>query len=260
MSNFRTILYSVQQHCCTITLNRPEKGNALHFVMIRELKEALQLAEADTTIRVVVVNAAGNTFCAGQDMEYLSKLQGYGFDENLQDSVYLLELFTKLYKYNKLVISVVQGAAIGSGATLASLADYTIATPNAYFQFSSVKYGYVPALDMIFLPIKIGEAKSRELLLIADPIPAEEAQKIGLISKVTEPENLNTVVQNLVTKISTENSMGAIEFTKRMLADLHGMTFSEASVFAAKINAHTRTTAEAKQGMNDFLNKRKPSW
>ena len=260
MSHFRNILYSIQQQCCVITLNRPEKKNALHYAMVRELKEALQLAETDAAARVVLIQAAGDVFSAGQDMEYLNKLQNYGFEENFQDSIHFLELFTKLRKYNKLVVAVVCGAAVGAGATLAALADISVATPNAQVFFPAVKYGYIPALDMVFLQQKVGESKARELLLLGEPIAAAEAQKMGLFNHVVETETIDAFVQTRIQKVCLENSTGAIEFTKRMLADLSTMTFPDALAFVAKMSAHTRITAEAKQGMTFFLKKEKPNW
>lgn len=260
MNHFKNITYSVRQRCCIITLSRPEKKNALHYTMVRELKEALQAAETDPEVRAVLIQAAGDVFSAGLDMEYLSKLQDYGFEENFQDSVHFLELFTKLHKYNKLVIALVQGKAIGAGATLVALADFSLAYPAAQISFPAVKYGYIPALDMVFLSRKIGEAKTRELLLLGEPMPAVEAQKIGLFSHVLEPEAAEPFMQTLLEKVCSENSIGAIEFTKRMLADLAAMPFQETLAFVAKMNAHTRTTAEARQGIDFFQNKKKPTW
>ena len=155
----------LQRKSWFITLNRPEKRNALNSQFVSELKEAFTHAEKDTGCKVIILNAKGDTFCAGADLAYLQELQSNSFDENLADSTHLMELFQQIYTLSKVVIAQVEGHAIAGGCGLASVCDLAIATTESKFGYSEVKIGFIPAIVSVFLIKQIGVAKSKELLM-----------------------------------------------------------------------------------------------
>jgi methylglutaconyl-CoA hydratase len=169
------VLYSVADQTASITLNRPEKRNALSPELVTELKNAFNKAEQDAAVKVVVLKANGESFCAGADLGYLQQLQNFSFEENLADSNHLKEFFLKIYTLNKVVIAQVQGHALAGGCGLAAVCDFTFAVPEAKFGYTEVRIGFIPALVSVFLIRKLGEQKARHLLLTGEIIKAEAA-------------------------------------------------------------------------------------
>src|SRR5689334_2261149 len=163
-----------------ITLNRPEKRNALSYELIAELKEAFARAEADERAKVLVLKANGEAFCSGADLAYLQKLQGFSFEENIADSNHLKELFHQIYTLKKVVIAQVNGHALAGGCGLATVCDFSFAVPEAKFGYTEVKIGFIPAIVMVFLLRKIGEARSKQLLLSGELITADDAMRLSL--------------------------------------------------------------------------------
>jgi len=155
------ITYHCEERIGTITINRPEKRNALNFEIVQELKIALEMAANDADCKVIVLRAEGKAFCAGADLEYIQTLQNNTFEENLQDSGHLRELFQQIYLHEKVIIAQIQGHALAGGCGLASVCDFSFAVPEAKFGYTEVKIGFVPAIVMVFLIRKIGEAKAR---------------------------------------------------------------------------------------------------
>jgi methylglutaconyl-CoA hydratase len=154
------VLYSVANQTAYLTLNRPEKRNALSPEIITELKNAFDKAEQDASVKVVVLKANGESFCAGADLNYLQQLQNFSYEENLADSQHLKELFLKIYTLKKVVIAQVQGHALAGGCGLATVCDFTFAVPEAKFGYTEVRIGFIPALVAVFLIRKIGEQKA----------------------------------------------------------------------------------------------------
>jgi methylglutaconyl-CoA hydratase len=159
MSNL--VQYEVKDRVGYITLNRPEKRNALSYEMVSEIKLAFMNAEADKECKVIVIKGSGEAFCAGADLAYLQKLQTNTFDENLADSRHLMELFQFIYHSKKVVISQINGPALAGGCGLASVCDFSFATPESTFGYTEVKIGFVPAIVMVFLVRKVAEKNAR---------------------------------------------------------------------------------------------------
>jgi methylglutaconyl-CoA hydratase len=243
-----------------ITLNRPEKRNALSFEMVSELKKAFKKAEEDVEAKVIVLQASGESFCAGADLAYLQQLQTNTLQQNHEDSSHLKELFFQIYTLPKVVIASVQGHALAGGCGLASVCDFSIAVPGAKFGYTEVKIGFIPAIVMYFLVKKIGEGKARELLLSGDLITAEQATQIGLINQVVEAEKLQEHVSKLAQQLITQNSAQAMATTKKMLATISGSDVNSALAYAAAMNAEARATTDCKKGIAAFLAKEKISW
>lgn len=255
------VLYEVRNRIAYITLNRPDKRNALNHEMVNALTDAFKTAEKDEHAKVVVLCANGDAFCAGADLEYLQQLQKFSKEENLQDSTKLMELFKTIYTLRKVVIAQVNGHAIAGGCGLVSVCDFAFSVASANFGYSEVKIGFVPAIVMNFLVKKIGEAKAKEMLLTGLFISAAEAMQLHLITKSIDDEStLSEVVNAFAHKLCTINSGSAMELTKKLFIESDGKSLQENLTYAAEINAYARTTEDCKSGISAFLNKQKLEW
>jgi methylglutaconyl-CoA hydratase len=246
---------------CTVTLNRPEKRNALDDTTIAELRQALSAAERADEVRVVVLTGSGSAFCAGVDMEYLSKLSTYGFEENKEDSLSLMRLFSQIYTLRKPVIAKVRGPAIAGGCGLVTVCDFALAAEEtARFSYSEVHIGFLPAIVMVFLIKRIGEGKTRELILTGKLIDAKEAEKIGLITKSLPDQMLDDAVDSLAQELSDKNSPASMARAKEMFSKLDGLNLIDALDYAANMNALARMTEDFKKGLKGFLEKNPTQW
>lgn len=254
------IIYSVKDRVGYITLNRPEKRNALSHELVKDLKEAFSRAEMDASIKVVVLNANGESFCAGADLAYLQQLQKFSYEENLADSKHLKELFLQIYSLKKVVIAQVQGHALAGGCGLATVCDFTFAVPEAKFGYTEVKIGFIPALVAVFLIRKIGEQKARQLLLTGEIIKAQDALSRGLISKVVELKELESSVFDFAQELIRNNSAQSMQLTKQLIADVQSLSLHDALDIAASMNAQSRATEDCKKGIASFLNKLELRW
>jgi methylglutaconyl-CoA hydratase len=242
----------------TITLNRPEKRNAISFDLIDDLLRALEeVAKSDAI--VLIVTGAGKAFCSGMDLENLKSLLGRSPEQNLQDSQTMVQLFRALYEFPKVTIAAVNGPAIAGGTGLALLCDFTLAVPDAKFGYTEVRIGFVPAIVSTFLLRQVGEKQARDLLLTGRIFGAEEAGRLGLISEVVPAENLMSRARQLA-MLLMENSPASLRATKQLLTDhAHGELDPQIDA-AVRENAAIRTTADFREGITSFLEKRKPVW
>jgi methylglutaconyl-CoA hydratase len=252
--------YTVKDRVAFITLNRPEKRNALNHELVAELKKAFDKAADDSSAKVIVLRANGEAFCAGADLEYLQQLQKFSFDENLQDSNHLKELFFKIYTHPKIVIAQVQGHALAGGCGLATVCDFVVSVPTAKFGYTEVKIGFIPAIVTVFLLRKLGEAKAKEMLLSGELFSAEQVLQMGLINHVVDADKLEVHVQQLAKKLVDGNSDESMKLTKQMIGAVPAMTIENALNYAAEMNAKARGSEDCKRGIAAFLNKEKLSW
>ena len=252
--------YSVKERVGYITLNRPDKRNALSHELVRDLKEAFSKAETDAGIKVVVLNANGESFCAGADLAYIQQLQNFTFEENLADSKHLKELFLQIYTLKKVVIAQVQGHALAGGCGLATVCDFTFSVPEAKFGYTEVKIGFIPALVAVFLVRKIGEQKARQLLLTGEIIKAQDALSKGLISKVVDAKDLEASVFDFAQKLVRNNSAQSMQLTKQLIADVQSLSLYDSLDLATSVNAQARATEDCKRGIAAFLNKQELRW
>jgi methylglutaconyl-CoA hydratase len=244
----------------TLTLNRPDKRNALSSALVAALRAALDEAAADEAVRVVVLTGAGTVFSAGADLAALEALQTASAMDNLADSEHLAALFEQIYLHPKPVIAKVNGSAIAGGCGLAAVCDVALAATRATFGFTEVRLGFVPAIVMVFLLRKLGEAAARDLLLRGALITADEAAATGLITRAVAPEDLDGAVDALARELATQTSGSAVALTKKMLAQVPGMGLREALAYAAQMNAFARSTPDCRAGITAFLNKTDPPW
>ncbi|OGX81572.1 enoyl-CoA hydratase/isomerase family protein [Hymenobacter coccineus] len=256
----RYLTYACEDRIAYITLNRPEKRNALNADVVAELKHAFEHAENDDSCKVVVLRAAGDVFCAGADLAYIQELQGYGYTDNLDDSTHLMQLFHQVYTLKKVVIGQVQGHAIAGGCGLAAICDITFAVPEAKFGYTEVKIGFLPAIVSVFLLRKIGEARTKQLLLSGDVVAAQTALDLGLINFLVPAHELAATVRTYAQRLCRENSGQSMEVTKEMLAALPEMALEEALRYAAQRNAELRGSDDCRRGIGAFLSKEKISW
>jgi len=242
----------------TITLNRPDKRNAISFELIEELLRALdEVANSDAI--VLILTGAGKAFSSGMDLENLKSLIGRSPEQNLQDSETMVRLFRTLYEFPKVTIAAVNGAAIAGGTGLALLCDFTLAVPEAKFGYTEVRIGFVPAIVSTFLLRQVGEKQARDLLLTGRIIGAEEAARMGLVSEIVALDKLMTRARELAALLM-ENSPASLRATKQLLTD-HARGELDTQIEAAvRENAAIRTTADFREGISSFLEKRKPIW
>jgi methylglutaconyl-CoA hydratase len=252
--------YHLQDRIAFITLNNPEKRNALGANMVSALRKALGQAAEDTNAKVIILTGNGAAFCAGADLEALQNMQSATYTENLADSEHLKGLFTEMYTHPKVIIARINGHAIAGGCGLATLADFSIAVQDAKFAYTEVRIGFIPALVSAFLVRKIGEGKARELLLSGKMISAEQAQSYGLINRCVPADQLDEVCNKLAQDLCNGNSATAMAATKALLAEFSQLTLSESLHAASKANAHARATPDCKQGVAAFLNKESLVW
>ncbi|UKJ05798.1 enoyl-CoA hydratase/isomerase family protein [Solitalea lacus] len=256
----KLVKYTVKERIAYITINRPEKRNALNESLVQQLKTTFYKAEKDHNAKVIVLEAEGEVFSAGADLAYLQKLQANTANENLADSHQLRELFSAIYFSEKITIAKVQGHAIAGGCGLVTVCDFAFTQTEAKFGYTEVKIGFVPALVALFLIRKIGEGKAKDLLLSGRLISADEALSLGLVNKIIAVEQLDEEVNQFAKQLCIETSANAVAITKNLIQKVQTMNSEDALIFAAKTNAQVRSTEDFKKGVDSFLTKTKLTW
>ncbi len=254
------VLYHTQDRIGYITLNRPEKRNALSPELVAELKIAFAKAENDPETKVLVLKANGESFCAGADLAYLQKLQQFSLEENLADSDNLKEFFLQIYQLKKVVIAQVQGHALAGGCGLATVCDFVVAVPEAKFGYTEVKIGFIPAIVSIFLIRKIGEQKAKQLLLSGDLVQGEEAIRVGLVNFLCSKDQLEQSVLDFAQRLIKNNSAQSMQLTKQLIGEVQSLSLQDALTLASHKNAQARGTDDCKKGIDAFLNKGDLKW
>ena len=256
----KLIRYERAARTAYLTLNRPEKRNALHEDMVGELTRALEELRGDTELRVIVLRAAGPVFSAGADLGYLERLAENSAGENLEDSRRLMTLYQAIYRHPKLTIAQVEGDAIAGGCGLATACDLCFATPEARFGYTEGRIGFIPALVSVLLVARIGEGKARELLLTARLVSSAEAHQMGLVTRVTAADVIAREVSREAEALSSRVSGQSVALTKKLLADIRGLPLEEAFEIAAAANAEARATGDCQKGIRAFLEKNQMKW
>ncbi|GGH14027.1 enoyl-CoA hydratase/isomerase family protein [Silvibacterium dinghuense] len=254
-----TILSKSEGHVRVLTLNRPERRNALNPVMVEELTSALLEAAADERCGVVILTGAGQSFCAGLDLDHLATMEQRTTEEHRQESEAIARLLRTLYELPRPTIAAVNGAAVAGGMGLATVCDMTLAVPEARFGYSEVKIGFIPAVVSAFLRTQIGDKRSRDLLLSGRQIKAVEALDLGLVTRIVPETELMEEARRLAVCL-LRNSPAAMQATKRLMNE-YGRAELDAGLTAAiAANAEARLTADFHEGVRSFLEKRTPEW
>lgn len=256
--SYATILVAGDRDIQTITLNRPERRNAMTPAMQLELIAALEEAAA-SDCRVVVLRGSGEAFCSGLDLVALQGMSHQIPAEDRADAERIARLFRNLYEFPKPTIAAVQGAAIAGGTGLATLCDFTLAVPSAKFGYTEARIGFVPAVVSAFLALQIGDKLARDLLLTGRIFDAAEAHGLGLVNEVVTPEELDARVFKLAQNLAA-NSPESLTATKRLMAAQNQAWLDAAIAQAMEANAQARQTADFREGIAAFLEKRKPKW
>ncbi|MGH9738950.1 MAG: enoyl-CoA hydratase/isomerase family protein [Candidatus Acidiferrales bacterium] len=255
---YSSLTYQVDGQVATISLTVPEKRNAISVQMLAELTGALAEAESNS-VRAVILTGSGKAFCSGMDLDELRLLGSSTLQKNLEDARRVSNLFYRLYSYPKPVIAAVNGAAIAGGCGLATLADFTLAVPDAKFGYPEVKLGFMPALVAVFLRRQVAEKHARDLLLTGRIIDAAEAYRIGLITEVVAAERLMDRAREVASTLLAV-SPTAVARTKKFVLDFDNAAIRAELETAIDANANIRATPDFQEGVAAFLEKRAPKW
>lgn len=259
MRRYATLHTHMDGGILTITMNRPDKRNALNPEMIDDLTHVFIASGDDPGCRVVILTGAGSAFCAGLDLDHLETLRAKTPEEHRRDSERIARLLRTLYDMPKPTIAAVNGAAIAGGMGLATICDFTLAIPEAKFGYTEVQIGFVPAIVSAFLRGQIGDKRSRDLLLTGRLIKAQEADELGLITRVIPEQDLMVESRRLALSL-LRNSPAAMQATKRLLSEHAHHHLDQETESAIAANAEARTTEDFKEGIRAFLEKRQPEW
>jgi methylglutaconyl-CoA hydratase len=248
-----SIEYAVASGIARITLNRPDKRNAITSGMMSALRDALQRAGDDSTVRVLLIRGVGKDFCAGLDLsEVLKSAENEAV--SLASARRLGDLYIAMRRHPKPIIAAVQGRALGGGAGIATASDLIIAAESAQFGYPEVKLGFIPAIVATMLRRAVNERQAMELALTGEPLSASRAQAIGLINRVVPDAEFDASVENYVNALA-DNSATAMSLSKRLLYETDGMTFEASIEAGVQANVQARTTDDFKRGVESFLKK-----
>jgi methylglutaconyl-CoA hydratase len=255
---YQVIQLAQGEGIATITLNRPDKRNAISFQLVKELMAALDAIE-QSAAQVMILTGAGKAFCAGMDLDELKSLLGKTHDDNVKDSARMAEMFRRIYDFPKPTIAAVNGAAIAGGTGFATMCDFSLAVPEAKFGYTEVRIGFVPAIVSSILVWQVGHKIARDLLISGRIFDAAEAHRYGLVNEIVEPDRLMTRARELAAQL-LENSPSSVRATKKLINSFIGVQLDEQIAQAIEDNARIRTTADFREGVSSFLEKRKPVW
>lgn len=250
------VIYSVEGGVARVTLNRPEKRNALNDELVAALKESLRDADAREDVRAVLLKGAGADFCSGADLSALRKIAEGSVSDNFEDARSLMELYALIRRVGVPVVAAVRGRALAGGCGLATACDLVLASASARFGYPEVKIGFVPAMVMAILRRNVSEKRAFELVARGAEISAAEAERVGLVNRVYEDEEFEAAAESYVADFARV-SRSAVVFTKRLLYQMDGLGFDDALQTGADLNTIARMTEDCRAGVARFLSKSK---
>lgn len=251
-----TVLREARTGVVHLTLNRPEKRNALNEVLVAELKSSLRAADADPSVRVVALRGAGSDFCSGADLSSLRRIAEGTVMENLEDVDGLAELFLLIRRLRKPVVALVHGRALAGGCGLATACDLVVAAEGARFGYPEVKIGFVPAMVMALLRRSVSEKRALELIVRGDTLTAAEAERIGLINRVYPDGAFDAEALAYVEELAGRSS-SAVQLSKRLFHHTDALGFEAAVRAGADLNVVARMTEDTQAGVARFLEGRR---
>lgn len=254
MADFSEILYEVKTGVAFVTLNRPDKRNALNDQLLIELRQAINAAEANEQVHVVVLRGAGKDFCAGADLSQLEKSVQASILENRDGAAQMADLFITMRRLKKPVIAAVHGRALAGGAGLASACDMVIAARSAQFCYTETRIGFVPAIVMSIARRNLGEKRAFEILAAAKTFSADEAANIGFINRVCEDADFDAEVEKFAAEVASL-SPSALMLTKQLLYQIDSMSFEQAIRAGVDMNVIARLTPDCQAAVRKFLSK-----
>ena len=250
----RTVLFTNEASVGRITLNRPEKRNALNDELIEALKNSIVTAASAESTRVILISGAGKDFCSGADLSALRKISQASVAENHADARSLMELFLLIRQAPVPIVAAVRGKALAGGCGLASACDIVLASTNAWFGYPEVKIGFVPAMVMAILRRNVSEKRAFELITRGAEIGAEEAKQFGLVTQVFADDEFESAVTAYVSGFE-KTSKSAVALTKTLLYQMDGMSFGDALQTGVDVNVIARMTEDCQEGIARFLKK-----
>jgi methylglutaconyl-CoA hydratase len=254
MSSYQKILYAVEQGIARITLNRPEKRNALDAELITEVRDALRSSARDENVRVVLITGAGSDFCSGADLSGLERTFNAGVLDHMADARNMAELFLEMRHHPRPIVAAVRGRALAGGCGLATACDLIVAAESSKFGYPEVNIGFVPAMVMAILRRSLSEKRAFEMIASGEIITAQTALDFDLINAVFADETFDIEVEAFVSKLASK-SASAITLSKRLLYHMDGMTYEAAIEAGVETNAIARMTDDMKRGVEKFLKK-----
>lgn len=258
---YRTLRVRREDDLLWVTLDAPDRANALAPRMIEELTALYRHEWLADGVRAILLAGAGRHFSAGADLEHLRSLRDAGADENRRDSERLAGLFESVLRQEALTLALVQGSCVAGGCGLATACDFVVAAEDARFLYSEVKIGFVAALVATFLPLRVRGADLRELLLFPRFVAAPEAMALGIANRVVPADRLSEAGRELAVAVLENGSSSSIAATKRLLLAAHGRPLDEALSIAAEVNAAQRASDDCRRGIAHVLDhKRPPTW
>ena len=258
--NYKSLLVDIEQHVATVTLNRPEIRNAFNDEMIAELTHAFKTLGNDEQVRVIVLAAAGKAFCAGADLNWMRAMADYSYEENLADADKLAQMLKTIYECPKPTIAAVQGDVYAGGMGLVAVCDVAIAVRIANFCLSEVRLGLAPATISPYVIKALGARASQRYFLSAEVFDAKKARQLGFVHERVSEESLDDAVAVFCDKV-IKNSPDAVKTCKRLLHEVTGAPITDELIAATvKGIADIRSSEQGKEGVQAFLQKRKPDW
>lgn len=254
MPEYEKIIYSVEQAVARITLNRPDKRNALDHEIVSEVKAALKEAGRDETVRVVIITGAGKDFCSGADLAALRRISEASVEENLADARNLAELFIEMRSHPRPIVAAVRGRALAGGCGLATACDIVLAAESAQFGYPEVNIGFIPAMVMAILRRSVSEKRAFELITRGEIIGAQAAAEAGMINRVFPDDSFEAEAESYVAGLA-QKSASALSLSKNLLYHMDAMSFESALEAGVQLNAITRMTADCRRGVERFLKK-----
>jgi methylglutaconyl-CoA hydratase len=254
MPDYQKILYSVEQAVARISLNRPEKRNALDDQIVGEVKDALARAASNDSVRAVVITGEGKDFCSGADLAALRRISEATVMENVADARNLGELFVSMRRHPRPVIAAVRGRALAGGCGIATACDIVLAAESAQFGYTEVNIGFIPAMVMAILRRSVSEKRAFELITRGEIVSARAALEIGMINRVFADEQFDSAVREYASELAAR-SPSAVSLAKSLLYHMDAMSFETAIEAGAQLNAITRMTEDCKRGIERFLKK-----
>lgn len=258
--NESLVLYEITDRLATITINRPEKRNALNPALVTALTDTFNRAANDDSVKIIILKANGSCFSAGADLEYLLELQNNSYEENLEDSKRLKTLFTTILNLPKLVIAQVEGHAIAGGCGLATVCDLVFSVPEANFGYTEVKLGFVPAIVSCLLMRKTSETIAKQILFSGELFSANQALSYNLINFVTNKTEINQTVKSYALQLCENSSSNSLAVTKQLLNKTTYRDIDNILNEAVVINAKVRESDDFKKGVSSFINKLTIKW
>lgn len=254
MSEYQKILFAVDNGIARVTLNRPDKRNALNDEVIDELRDAMRRTSADENVRVVLLTGAGKDFCSGADLAALQKISQATVMENISDARNFAELFVAMRRHPRPIIAAVRGRALAGGCGLSTACDLILAETSAQFGYPEVNIGFIPAMVMAVLRRSVSEKRAFELITRGEIISSQTALEIGLINRVFADEAFEEEVDNYVKQLAAK-SASAVSLSKNLLYHMDAQSFESALEAGVQLNAITRMTEDCRRGVERFLKK-----